>query len=205
MSTQHNEKHVNPSGLPPTSSESYAIEGFRCRRQELPLSAFDTAADEHGHEYVTIDLNEELGDLAKDEHGARVAAGLGWRDPETAVCWLRDLVAADLSNTKQQNFSKRFVEFYRRIVCMQPKDETEAVLIGQSVLLESQAQHYLRLAQNSHPACATSYVNAASKLMNRQTQALELLQKKRRGNHQQITVQHVNVTSGGQAIVGHFA
>ena len=49
---------------------------------------------------------------------------------------------------------------------------------------------------------ANFYINSATKLMRTYTTQMEALNKYRSKGQQKITVQHVNVNDGGQAIVG---
>jgi hypothetical protein len=86
----------------------------------------------------------------------------------------------------------------------QPKDEYEAQLVSQMVVLHEHAMDWLGRAKRTERVdFANIYLNGASKLLTRHHETLEALLKYRRGGEQRVHVEHVHVHSGGQAIVGN--
>jgi hypothetical protein len=92
-------------------------------------------------------------------------------------------------------------------------DAANAIQAGNS--LEKMLAHQLAAAHkatmemigsvhpNSHDASAhTKRLNAAARCMRAYQQGLETLRKLRQGGQQRIMVQYVNVSEGGQAVIG---
>jgi len=86
----------------------------------------------------------------------------------------------------------------------EPQDSTEAKLCLQSHSLYVQGMEYLARANSSKiPSNSQMYMNFAVKLLRLNNETVEALNRYRRGGEQRVTVQHVNVENGGQAIVGN--
>ncbi len=85
-----------------------------------------------------------------------------------------------------------------------PQDELEGILAGQMVAVHNMAMEYARRAMNGDNTFDHNdrYINRTTKLMNVFTRQMETLQKYRSKGQQKITVQHVQVSEGGQAIIG---
>jgi len=87
-----------------------------------------------------------------------------------------------------------------------PRDAIEARLVAQVAVLYSQGMNYLGKAEmTDYPEQKQQYVNMAVKLLRLHNETIEALQRYRRGGEQRVTVQHVHVSQGGQAIVGNVA
>jgi hypothetical protein len=83
------------------------------------------------------------------------------------------------------------------------KDEVEAMLAVQMVATQGAAVRALRLLKNSETVPQQdSNGNLAVKLMRTFTAQVEALQRNRGKGQQKVTVEHVHVHSGGQAVVG---
>ncbi len=87
-----------------------------------------------------------------------------------------------------------------------PQDAIEGMLISQMVAIYGHAMECLRLAtsdsiKSSREAFQTLY-NQSAKLMRTYILQMEALKKHRTGGKQKMTVEHVHVHKGGQAIVG---
>ena len=85
-----------------------------------------------------------------------------------------------------------------------PQDELEGMLAGQMVTVHNLAMEYARRAmgQNLSIDVSNSLINRTTKLMSVFTRQVEALQKYRTKGQQKIVVQHVQVSEGGQAIIG---
>lgn len=86
-----------------------------------------------------------------------------------------------------------------------PENTLEGMLCTQMVSCHNTAQEFLRRATTSeNPEAIDRQINRATKLMRTFTAQMEALTKLRNKGQQKITVQHVQVADGGQAIIGDF-
>ncbi|WP_442755875.1 HGGxSTG domain-containing protein [Methylocystis sp. JAN1] len=86
---------------------------------------------------------------------------------------------------------------------MRPRDEIEAMLGIQIVSTHEVAMEMLAKAKHAeHSAQLQEYGTLATKLMRTFAAQIEALSRMRRGGEQKVTVEHVHVHSGGQAVVG---
>jgi hypothetical protein len=84
-----------------------------------------------------------------------------------------------------------------------PKNAFEAMTCTQMIALHNQALKMLEHASTtSSPDIAASYLHMAIKLTKAYTGLAEFFRKQRQKGHQHISVEHVHVHQGGQAIVG---
>jgi hypothetical protein len=84
-----------------------------------------------------------------------------------------------------------------------PRDETEALLATQMVAVHSAAMRCLRQLKGSETISQQdSNGRLAVKLLRTFTAQMEALQRYRGKGEQKMTVEHVHVHAGGQAIVG---
>jgi hypothetical protein len=92
------------------------------------------------------------------------------------------------------------------IMEMRPQNATEALLISQMVAVHFHAINALMKASETNNLIKLEKLtNLAVKLNRTYLAQLEALNKYRRGGHQKVTVEHVHVNEGGQAIVGNVA
>ena len=96
--------------------------------------------------------------------------------------------------------------YMRMMLELKPKDGFEGMLINNMVAAFNQAMYYFRLANIPENRGSTEIqskiMNIAIKLMRVYNQQLETLDKHRNKGQQKMTVEHVHVHKGGQAIVG---
>lgn len=86
---------------------------------------------------------------------------------------------------------------------LKPSDAIESMLCSQLVGLHCFSMRTLARMNNSdYPLAVDNYINRTAKLANAQAKLLDALHKHRHGGRQMVTVQHVNVSDGGQAIIG---
>jgi hypothetical protein len=84
-----------------------------------------------------------------------------------------------------------------------PRDEVEALLVTQMVAVQNAAMTMSqRLVNASSIDQQNSAVNAMTKLNRTYVAQMEALNRHRGKGQQKVTVEHVNVHDGGQAIVG---
>jgi hypothetical protein len=88
---------------------------------------------------------------------------------------------------------------------IKPQDEVEGMLAVQMVATHNVAMECLMRAALPEQTIEGRELNLrhAGKLMAMYLRQLEVLDKHRGGSHQTVTVNSVNVESGGQAVVGH--
>ena len=88
---------------------------------------------------------------------------------------------------------------------IKPKDEIEGMLATQMVATHNAAMECLRRAMNPGHSFAgiDQSFKYAAKLLSIYSRQIETLNKHRGKGQQKVTVEHVHVESGGQAIVGH--
>ena len=85
-----------------------------------------------------------------------------------------------------------------------PQDPTELMLATQMATIHNTVMRYSALAMKDEQTIelASFYVNSITKMMRTYTTQVEALSKYRTKGQQKITVQHVNVNDGGQAVIG---
>ncbi|OOZ36572.1 hypothetical protein [Solemya elarraichensis gill symbiont] len=85
-----------------------------------------------------------------------------------------------------------------------PRDGLECMLASQMVAIHNMSMECMRRAilPDQTLVGVNDGVNRSVKLMRTFTAQMEALQRYRNGGKQKITVQHVNVEGGSQAIVG---
>ena len=90
------------------------------------------------------------------------------------------------------------------VAALAPRDGLEVMLCSQLVALHSQGMDFLRrgmLAEQTSDGLDRN-VNRATKLLRTFATMAECLRTHRGGGQQKVTVEHVTVQAGGQAIVG---
>ena len=88
---------------------------------------------------------------------------------------------------------------------IKPKDPVETMLISQMIGVHNTSMDLLQKSQAAYlnPEQRARYAGLATKMTRTYAAQMEALKKYRTGGNQTVTVQHVNVGSGGQAIVGN--
>ncbi len=90
------------------------------------------------------------------------------------------------------------------IADIKPKDQLEAMLATQMACVHIASMTFARrLAHTETIAQQDSAEKAYNKLLRTFTSQMEALRKYRTGGEQKVTVHHVQVNEGGQAIVGN--
>ncbi len=88
---------------------------------------------------------------------------------------------------------------------IEPGDQVEAMLAAQMAAVHTVTMTFAhRLKQVSTIEQQDSAEKAFNKLTRSFTSQMEALRKYRNGGEQKVTVQHVNVNEGGQAVVGNI-
>jgi hypothetical protein len=90
------------------------------------------------------------------------------------------------------------------VAALAPRDGMEVMLCSQLVALHSQGMEFMRRAMFSDqtPIGVDSNVNRVAKTLRTFATMADCLRTYRSGGQQKVTVEHVTVQAGGQAIVG---
>ncbi len=146
--------------------------------------------------------------LVRLESPEALVEATGTNDPELAQRLVNHLyetlwMPAELSDEERLLHIRAAIAALRGI---KPQDEIEGMLATQMVATHSAAMECLRRSMNQNQSFEVreSSLRHAAKLMSIFTKQLETLNRNRGKGQQKMTIEHVNVESGGQAMVGNF-
>jgi hypothetical protein len=132
----------------------------------------------------------------------------GTDDPELSQQLLNQIyetlwMPADLSEEERVRRVRAAIAAMRGI---KPQDEVEGMLATQMVATHAVAMECLRrsMIQEQTFVGRESSLRHAAKLLSIFAKQLETLNRNRGKGQQKMTIEHVNVASGGQAMVGQF-
>lgn len=133
---------------------------------------------------------------------ALLAEALGTADQDFLQGILRELVNADASG---DGIDLDRINFLVSVVKgIAPRDQIEAMLAAQMAAVHVASMRFAsRLAHVENIPQQDSAERAFNKLARTFTTQMEALKRYRTGGEQKVTVQHVSVSEGGQAIVGN--
>ncbi len=144
--------------------------------------------------------------LAVSENAAKNATGL---KTEGSLKILRTtLITALTDNNSYEARENIGNEILAMLTELNPKDGFEGMLISQMVNVYEQAMESFRLANVNHPNSFDIYQqlqNQGIKLMRLYNQQLDTLDKHRNKGKQKMTIEHVHIHSGAQAVVGNVS
>jgi len=90
------------------------------------------------------------------------------------------------------------------ITGVEPRDQVEAMLAAQMAVIHAHTMAAAKKLMNAEcPEQQDSAERALNRLARTFTKQMEALRKYRNGGEQKVTVEHVTVNSGGQAIIGN--
>jgi hypothetical protein len=114
------------------------------------------------------------------------------------------LQALWLSHSDDQTRGQKFKAAIDGLVGIAPQDELEGMMAAQLIAAHSAAMECYRRAMIPEQTFDGRHesLNQASKLSRTFAELLEALNRHRGKGHQKVTVEHVHVHSGGQAVVG---
>lgn len=112
--------------------------------------------------------------------------------------------AAIASRTSQEASADVLAAVAAAMLDIAPRDILEGLLVAQMLSVHNQTMACLRKALVSEQPVQIieSYRNQAIALMRTYVSQMEVLKKYRTGGQQKVTVEHVHVNEGAQAIVG---
>ena len=109
------------------------------------------------------------------------------------------------ASARGQKIDEREVNFMLSVIQgVQPRDQLEAMLAAQMAAVHMASMTFARRLRNvENLAQLDSAERAFTKLTRTFATQMEALKRYRTGGEQKVTVQHVSVAEGGQAIVGN--
>jgi len=200
---------------PPNAVECVAIEKARRRtKARTPRIAMNIEDRGTAGRALYSDHSDE------DGHRYRLADTFGTRSLQFVYSMLNGLGHATADHCQDHGFSPgspdqvAFNAALAVIAGVQPKDEIEAMLaahmaVTNIALLELVARTRGVIAGHPYEGNGIKRLdvlgNLTNKFMRTYTMQVEALSRKRRKGDQNITVKHVHVHAGGQAIVGNVS
>ena len=187
-------EHMEERALATQEQQSVALKKVKKEKQNIFKLV---ERDEHGEMEIVPNINEDTFQDLRDATGCD--------DPELGI---RSIWKASVALTESANDTNELMRNLKYIsnsmAALEPKDAIEGQLIAQLTVLHEQSMHWLGKSLragdvNFMNAC----VNASTKLVNRYQETLRTLMRYRQGGDQKIIVENVNVSHGGQAVVGH--
>lgn len=117
------------------------------------------------------------------------------------------VLSAAADETAGDLIERQLKQYLSLMQDLAPRDPFEGMLVNQMFLVFRQALHIFNLSNldgnEGRTDIQDSLTNRYVKLMRLYTQQMEALDKHRRGGQHRMTVEHVHVHEGGQAIVGN--
>ena len=141
-------------------------------------------------------------DAGMEEWEKSVMRGTGIPDKNVAIKIVTD--AARTIHPDLEKFTDSVNTCLTLMHGINPQDEQEGMLAAQIISSHNMAmQCFIRASSQGQPAEGIDlFTKLATKLMRSYTAALEALTRYRGKGQQKISVEHVHVHKGGQAIVG---
>jgi hypothetical protein len=181
----------------PTSREENALEALRAKhKNRTPAPPIKVTKNEKGVAKLAPDHPEpEIGQLLLME-------ALGTAD----LHFLEGLLG-QLANvgTQGRDVDERGINFLLAVIKgIEPRDQIEAMLAAQMAAIHNATVTFARrLAHVETLPQQDGAERALNKLARTFATQVEALKRYRTGGEQKVTVQHVTVNDGGQAIVGN--
>ncbi|MDA1044999.1 MAG: hypothetical protein O3C57_07230 [Verrucomicrobia bacterium] len=199
MANQEQKKSVTRNvtkSYEPTPSERERMTAYFADKKENPLPPRVKVALKGSVAQVEFDHPDQaLGSvLFKD--------GLATRDSDFSHCILTQLINA---NTHGQKVDQDGLNFMLSLVQgVKPQDPVETMIATQMAAVHMATMTFAqRLSNVQNIAQQDSAERAFNKLARTFTTQIEALKRYRTGGEQKVTVKHVTVNDGGQAIVGN--
>ncbi len=151
----------------------------------------------------------ELHTTNKTLSKAKFTEAFGTTDSELQQYLLNQVVQTFRGCESSKGFDHtRMEEFANNAMALlngiQPQDEIEGMLAVQMIAVHNMAMETMKRAMITDQTFegAEANINRATKMLRTFNAQMEALKRYRTGGQQKVTVEHVHVTAGGQAIVG---
>ena len=202
MTTQNPKAQKNLVKKNYTDDEKSRIAKYleRCKRNPLRVTKFNQESNA-----LTINVLEGDWELT----AAKMLESFGTPDNELQVFLLNQVVQTfrGFVSSKGFDYSKMAELANNAMAILQgisPQDEIEGMLAVQMIAVHNMAMETMKRAMITGQTFAgtEANVNQATKMLRTFTAQMEALKRYRTGGQQKVTVEHVHVNEGGQAIVG---
>jgi hypothetical protein len=182
----------------PTAEEAAAVETLFARRRKRPPAPSLKFSNDGGTLSIGTDHEDNRLGLVL------VANAVGAADDDFSSGLIGQLLNAGMigkgTDARGPNFMLSVVK------AVEPRDELEAMLAAQMAAVHMATMRVARtLAHIQNIPQQDSASNAFNKLTRTFAAQMEALKRYRSGGEQKVTVRHVTVNEGGQAIVGVVA
>ena len=179
----------------PKSHERAQVAAYFARKQQRPASPRLTL--ENKGNTVEVSTDHPMPSLGQ----TLVMQAIGITDPV-----LFDALVSQLVNVGSKPDERDLNAAMAMVRAVGPKDEAEAMLAAQMAAVHMATMTFARrLNQVDNIAQQDSAASAFNKLARTFALQLEALKRYRTGGEQRVTVEHVHISEGGQAIIGNVA
>jgi len=155
--------------------------------------------------YIKIKHDEEAGNYRSGSSDGVDGFYMGTHDLDLTNRIVEQVASICFTGTKNPiDIALKVNASMAAILEIDPQDSTELMLATQMVTVHNVTMEMSRRALLSEQTedGVDSCINRTTKLMRTYMAQMEALNKYRNKGKQQITVQHVNVSDGGQAVIG---
>jgi hypothetical protein len=182
----------------PTPQEQAALDELRSRWEERAPAPGVKVVDDNGSREVSLDHEDQ-------RVGVRLLMNaVGTTDSEFLASLLGQIANAASHGQKLNESNTNFM--LSVVKSIEPQDEIEAMLATQMAAVHMASMTFARrLANVENIPQQDSAERAFNKLARTFTAQVEALKRYRTGGEQKVTVQHVTVNEGGQAVVGDIS
>ena len=157
--------------------------------------------DEPAKPLLTVDGDDTIAITGDDD---TLHAAFGSKNDVFVKGFVSQIINIASQGAKPDEKAMTFVA--SMIAGIKPRDEAEAMLAAQMAAVHNASMTFARrLAHVSNIQQQDSAERAFNKLCRTYAAQLEALKRYRTGGQQKITVKHVTVNEGGQAIVGNVS
>jgi len=185
-----------------TDEEQTRIAKYLERLKKSPVK-FKSGKDASGNPAIEHRTTDET--LSR----AKCTEALGTPDKDLHNYLLDQVVKTFGGSVSSEGFNhSRMAEFANYAMALlngiQPQDEIEGMLAIQMIAVHNMVMETMRGAMITGQTFEgrESNINHATKMLRTFNAQMEALKRYRTGGQQKVTVEHVHVTAGGQAIVG---
>ncbi|MBX7149419.1 hypothetical protein K1X76_10095 [bacterium] len=170
--------------------------------QEAKVKAFYKKMQEKAP--PKISLADGLDISPPPEVVAEISAALGTTDAGLMSLFLNQVKVTFPDRGKHEQNSNNALAILHSL---KPQSELETLLCTQMIGTHNLAMTFFQraLIDGQYPDMVDANVNRATKLLRTFTTQMETLNKLRGKSQQKVTVEHVHVYEGGQAVVGNIA
>jgi len=184
---QHNKENKEKAVYEVTAAECTALEKYLARAKAKPSVRFK------------VSKNGSVPEIEFDHPDKLVASALLMNAIATADGDFLDGIVQQIANasTHGQNTDERGLNFMLSVIKgIEPRDQLETMLLAQMAAVHVATMTF---ARDLGPADTSAF----AKLTRTFAMQMEALKRYRSGAEQKVTLQHVSVAEGGQAIVGN--